>query len=417
MTATIGAGQSYGLLTADTVPAYIAGRPALASRLDPALITGVREVGDGNLNLVFIVEAAGVPGLVLKQSLPYVRTDPGWPMTPDRNASEARALRAHGFVAGPYVPAIYEEDAERHVVAIEDLSDHRVWRGALNEGLRHEDAAADLGRYAARVAFGTSVFGLSAPDQKAALVASVNPQLCQITEDLVYTEPYIRHEHNVVLPANEPDVAAYAGDPDVRAAVGAARLTFMTHAEALIHGDLHTGSVLVRAERPGAPRSTKAFDTEFAFYGPAGFDVGALWGNYVLAAARALALGDERHATWVLAQAEETWRAYQAQFRELWPLRVYPRVFGDTVRERFLAKVRGDAVAVAGAKAARRIIGFAKVSDIETLPEDLRARAARGVLRAARLLLVEGLPPDTGPSGVPALFDRVGQILTDSTGR
>jgi 5-methylthioribose kinase len=354
---------------------------------------------------------------VLKQSLPYVRTDPSWPMTPDRNGFEARALRAHGAVAGAYVPAIYDEDPGRHVIAIEDLSDHRVWRGALNEGARHEGAAADLGRYVARAAFGTSVFGLDALEQKAALASSVNAQLCRITEDLVFTEPYIRHEHNRVLPANEPDVAAYAGDPDVLAAVGAAKLTFMTHAEALIHGDLHTGSVLVRAEEPGAPRSTRAFDSEFAFYGPVGFDVGALWANYALAAARALALGDETHAAWVLAQADATWQAFDTQFRELWPGRADPRVYGDAVLERFLAKVRGDAVAVAGAKAARRIIGFAKVSDIETLPEDLRAGAARGVLGAARLLLLEGPSAVERPSGVAALFDRVGGVLAGATGR
>jgi 5-methylthioribose kinase len=411
MTAMIGAGQSYELLTAGSVPAHIAGRPALVSLLDPALVTGVREVGDGNLNLVFVVEAAGAPGLVLKQSLPYVRTDPAWPMTPDRNGSEARALRAHGAVAGAYVPAIYDEDTARHVIAIEDLSDHRVWRGELNDGARHEGAAADLGRYAARVAFGTSVFGLGALEQKAALASSVNAQLCQITEDLVFTEPYVRHEHNRVLQANEADVAAYARDPDVLAAVGAAKLTFMTHAEALIHGDLHTGSVLVRA---GEPRSTRAFDVEFAFYGPVGFDVGALWANYVLAAARALALGDQRHATWVLAQADETWRAFHGQFTELWPDRADPRVFGDAVLERFLAKVRRDAVAVAGAEAARRIIGFAKVSDIETLPEEPRAAAARGVLRAARLLLVEGAPLVERPPGVAGLFDRVGHVLSDA---
>ena len=46
--------------------------------------------------------------------------------------------------------------------------------------------------------------------------------------------------------ASRADVAAYADDPDVIAAIGAAKWNFMTHAEALIHGDLHTGSVMVR---------------------------------------------------------------------------------------------------------------------------------------------------------------------------
>ncbi|MGV9384215.1 S-methyl-5-thioribose kinase [Nonomuraea sp. NPDC003707] len=388
--------MSYEVLTVETVPGYVAGRPELARFGE---VTRVREVGDGNLNLVFVIEATG-GGLVLKQALPYVRVDPTWPITPERNDIESRALRVHNRVAPGLVPEIYDADPARHVIAIEDLSDHRVWRGALNEGLRHEGAAGDLGRYVAKVAFGTSVFGLGAKAYKEALIASANPELCEITEDLVFTEPYITHEHNRIAPANAADVAAYAGDPEVRAAIGAAKLAFMTHAEALVHGDLHTGSVLVRDEPP----ATRAFDVEFAFYGPVGFDLGALWGNYVLAAARALALGDDAQAAWVLAQAGATWEGFAGEFAALWPGRADPRVID---LEPYLAKVHADAAAFAAAKAARRVIGFARVTDIETLPEDVRAGAVAGVLRAARFLLVEGVRhAETKP-----LFDRVGEVL------
>ncbi|MGP3962367.1 S-methyl-5-thioribose kinase [Nonomuraea sp. 3N208] len=391
--------MSYELLTVDTVPGYVATRPALARF---GAVSRVREVGDGNLNLVFVAEADG-GGLVLKQALPYVRVDPTWPITPERNGIEGRALHVHNQVAPGLVPELYDTDDEWHVIAIEDLSDHRVWRGALNEGLRHEGVAEDLGRYVAKVAFGTSVFGLGAKGHKAAVATTANPELCEITEDLVFTEPYISHEHNRILPANEADVAAYAGDPGVRAAIGAAKLAFMTHAEALIHGDLHTGSVLVRDE----PHSTRAFDVEFAFYGPVGFDVGALWGNYVLAAVRALVLGEDAHAAWVLAQAAETWQGFTDEFAALWPGRADPRVID---LESYLAKVYADAVPFAAAKAARRVIGFSPVSDIETLPEQRRERAIRAVLAAARLLL-------TGErrQGEPKpLFDRVGQVMAEA---
>ncbi|MEV0391262.1 S-methyl-5-thioribose kinase [Nonomuraea sp. NPDC050643] len=393
--------MSYELLTVDTVAGYVATRPALARF---GAVSRVREVGDGNLNLVFVA-AAEHGGLVLKQALPYVRVDPTWPITPERNGIEGRALRVHNRVAPGLVPEIHDADPDRHVIAIEDLSDHRVWRGALNEGLRHEGVAADLGRYVAKVAFGTSVFGLGAKGHKAALATAANPELCEITEDLVFTEPYITHEHNRVLPANAADVAAYAGDPDVRAAIGAAKLAFLTHAEALIHGDLHTGSVLVRDE----PHSARAFDAEFAFYGPVGFDVGALWGNYVLAAARAVVLGDDAHAAWVLAQAGETWQGFAEEFTRLWPGRADPRIID---LDPYLAQVYADAVPFAAAKAARRVIGFSAVSDIESLPEDLRVRAIRAVLAAARLLLTA-----PAPRGEPKpLFERVGQVLAEAGG-
>ena len=56
------------------------------------------------------------------------------------------------------------------------------------------------------------------------------------------------------------------------------KLKFLTSAEALVHGDLHTGSIMVTEE------DTRAIDPEFAFFGPMGFDVGALIGNLLIAA-------------------------------------------------------------------------------------------------------------------------------------
>ena len=55
------------------------------------------------------------------------------------------------------------------------------------------------------------------------------------------------------------------------------QLRFCERAQALVHGDLHTGSVMVTKD------STQVIDPEFAFYGPMGFDVGAFIGNLILA--------------------------------------------------------------------------------------------------------------------------------------
>ena len=381
--------DTYEILSASTVVDYVARTPELRAVLDPTTIERVREVGDGNLNLVFVLSASDGHGLVLKQALPYVRlVGPAWPMTPDRARHEALALSVHGRLAPELVPTLYHFDPERYVVAMEDLSDHRVWRQALNAGERDEGAAADMGEYVARVAFGTSVFGMGADEQKTLLVDAVNPQLCGITEDLVFTEPYVPAGRNSTLPANDADARELAADDAMIREMGWLKWQFMTQAEALIHGDLHTGSVMVRPAADGLARSTKAFDSEFAFYGPIGFDLGALFGNYVIAAARAFALGDAARALWALGLWRETWTAFETCFRELWPGRVDPRVFRDGTLEDYLSRARLDGAGFAAAKMARRIVGLAKTADIETLPEHLREGAARGVLRAARHIAV-----------------------------
>src|SRR4051812_13611831 len=73
--------EGYRALAEGTVAGYLAGLPAISDRLggDPSSWR-VREVGDGNLNLVFLVEGAS-GDVCVKQALPYVRlVGEGWPL-------------------------------------------------------------------------------------------------------------------------------------------------------------------------------------------------------------------------------------------------------------------------------------------------------------------------------------------------
>ncbi|WZH38608.1 MAG: S-methyl-5-thioribose kinase [Microbacterium enclense] len=369
-------------LTVETVPAYLSARPHLAGPVDPASIVSVVEVGDGNLNLVFIVTDAAGHGVVVKQSLPHVRVDPSWPLTRERAAREAVVLGAHEKIDPAHVPAFYGFDVEALALSIEDLSDHAVWRGELIAGRVHPYAAAELGRYVGAIGFATSVFGTPGPERRRRIAEATNPELSEITEDLVFTEPYVDHEHNGWLPANDDDVRELRADRAFVREMGLAKQRFQESTQSLMHGDLHTGSVFVRAE--GA--SVRAFDSEFGTYGPTGFDLGAVWANLVIAAARAHVLGRSADAETLLRLPVELVDAFEVEFRRRWPDRVDPRVYGDDVLEHTLAVVRSDAAAYAAAKAVRRIVGFSKVADIQTLPEPERALASRLVLRIARTL-------------------------------
>ncbi|MHB1492068.1 MAG: S-methyl-5-thioribose kinase [Cellulomonas sp.] len=377
---------TYEFLTVDTVADYVRSVPGLAQRIDPDQLVSVREIGDGNLNLVFLLHDSTGRGLVLKQALPYVRmTGEGWPMTPTRARFEVDSLRAHHDLLPEHVVEVYDYDPDRFIIAMEDLSDHWVWRGALNEGLTHDGAAAAIGRYVGAVAFGTSALALERTALAQAVAAAVNPELCLITEDLVFSEPSVDAGRNGVLPQNKQDADDLAADEDFVTAMGRAKWLFMTKSEALIHGDLHTGSVMVRApEGSTTCDSVKAFDSEFAFYGPVAFDLGALWANYVIAAARAYALGNEARATWALGMIEQTWDGFESEFRTRWADRRDSRVWREPFLEQLLATWSQESRLFAAAEMSRRIVGAAKTKDIETLPENVREGAARGVLLAAR---------------------------------
>ncbi|MDU5516141.1 MAG: hypothetical protein E6098_09645 [Cutibacterium avidum] len=109
-------------------------------------MASVREIGDGNLNLVFLLKYEDGWGLYIKLALPYVRmTGEGRPMTPDRARHEVESLQTHGALVPDLVPKVYFYDPMRYIFVIEDMFDHEVWRGALNKSEAHDGVAAEVG--------------------------------------------------------------------------------------------------------------------------------------------------------------------------------------------------------------------------------------------------------------------------------
>ena len=95
----------------------------------------VREVGDGNLNLVFIVEGA-TGAAVVKQALPYVRlVGDSWPLPLKRSFFEYHALTRQEARAPGSVPAIYHFDEGQALIIMEYLAPpHIILRRALIDG-------------------------------------------------------------------------------------------------------------------------------------------------------------------------------------------------------------------------------------------------------------------------------------------
>jgi 5-methylthioribose kinase len=226
-----------------------------------------KEIGDGNLNLVFRVSDQHGHSLIFKQALPYARVvGESWPLTVDRSRIECAALRKHGELAPGRVPVVYDFDAEQATIAMEDLSAYTVMRTALIHGYRGEAVYQKLGEYLAKTLFFTSDLYLDPVDKKRFVQEFINPELCRITELLIFTDPYYDAETNVIPPELANEVRDLWSDAPLKQAVARLKSTFLTRAESLLHGDLHTGSIMVQGD------DVRVFDAEFAFFGPVGFD-------------------------------------------------------------------------------------------------------------------------------------------------
>lgn len=383
------------MLTVATVPDYIASRRQLAGLIANQGMS-VTEVGDGNLNQVFICHGADGRKLVLKQALPYVRlVGPSWPMTEQRAAREAAAIRAHSAVSDA-VCRLIDFDDDWHVLALEDLTDHTVLRTHLNAGGDHTGVAEVIGSYVADVAFGTSFLTLSEEQFRLRAAASVNSELCALTEDVIFTEPFLGAQRNSVRPSVQPTADALQGDAHWVAAAMAMKLRFLTVQEALLHGDLHTGSIFVRRptvsdsvpQQRSKTLSVKAFDSEFAFYGPIGFDLGLLWANLLAAGVRAWVVGEHERGSSLFAAVQGSWDSFVGRMWQLWPGRQAAEKYPDAFLRQWLDAIGVDAFGFAGCEAARRVIGLAKISDVESLDGEQHRQAATAILQLSRLTLV-----------------------------
>lgn len=111
--------QVFEALSAETLPHRLGGNSALREKIgEDASRWTVQEVGDGNLNLVFIV--TGSKGTaVVKQALPYVRlVGESWPLPLKRSFFEYHALVRQAARAPGMVPEIFFFDETQALIVM-----------------------------------------------------------------------------------------------------------------------------------------------------------------------------------------------------------------------------------------------------------------------------------------------------------
>src|SRR5690606_35746759 len=139
-------------------------------------------------------------------------------------------------------PQVYLYDDEMSLVAMEHLSQHEVMRKPLVARKRFPRFADQISTFLANVLFKTSDLYLSGVDKKALQATYINPHLCKIQEDFVFTNPYMESPENNWNPEIDPEVQAVRSNTALKLAIAELKEKYMTQGQALIHSDLHTGS-------------------------------------------------------------------------------------------------------------------------------------------------------------------------------
>ncbi len=396
--------SSYEPLTPESLPRRLASLPTVADAVGgPPENWSVQEVGDGNLNLVFIV--GGTSGtVIIKQALPYVRlVGDSWPLGLQRAFFEYNALIRQETVSAGVVPAVLHFDEAQALIVMEYLTPHIILRNKMMKGEQVTALGEEMGVFCARTAFRCSDLHMPTERKKADVALfSGNVELCDITETLVFTDPYFDAEMNRhTTPHLDGIVAELRNDAALKIEVQHLKRAFTAKAETLCHGDLHTGSIMVTGD------SVRIIDPEFALYGPMGFDIGMLIGNFLMAHHAVPAHISDRAAcsayqAWLLEVTRATWTSFATEFRTLWATErngiLYPKsLYEDqghdsaSIRacDEVLAEIWTDLLGFAGVEMHRRILGLAHIAEFDTIEDpDQRAPLEEKSLRLGRELVL-----------------------------
>ncbi len=353
----------------------------------------VREIGDGNLNFVYVIKSPK-KSLILKQAVPYLRcvgTD--YPLDKERMTFEIEALKIEKEIAPDFVPEIYYSSHEMSLVVMQNLDRHKILRSEMINRVIFPKLSEHISTFLADTLFYTSDFFLSSKEKKENVKKFINIELCKITEDFIFTHPYEENETNEYNPKLDMSVVkSFRENRDIKVAVAKLRYKFMSEAQALLHGDLHSGSIMLNQNE------TYVIDPEFAFYGPMGFDIGIYLANLAMSYL-SLDKNETEYQEYVLGMIKDTWELFAQKFKtnminhekKIKSLQFdYPNGIKhyEYFVDGFINDILQDSIGFMACEMFRRTVGLAKVADVAGIEDlDKRAEVEKRVLLSASKLI------------------------------
>ena len=372
--------QEHFLMDTQRIKQYVMEKLGVFPTDAPLTVT---EIGDGNINYVFrVVNEATQESLIIKQADVLLRSS-GRPLAIDRNRIEAEILRLQNDLAPQFVPEVYYYDQKMHALTMEDVSDYQNMRYELIDKKVFPNFSEEIAEYLSRTLLLTSDLVLDRGVKKQRVKEFINPEMCDISEDLVFTEPYDDYkQQNILTPGNERFVREnlYENEP-LQAEVALLRNNFMNNAQSLLHGDLHTGSIFIN------PSGLKVIDPEFAFYGPAGYDIGNVLAHLYFPMVKNLfdPSGDPAFHQWIKETIAAVYDQVQAKLSMCYDEAVTFSLYRNhAFKDTMLQGIMADAAGYAGTEIIRRVVGDSKVKELSLIASDKK-------IAAEQMLITQGI--------------------------
>ena len=363
------------------------------------------DISSGNINYIYrIINKKTRESYILKFADNATRVNPDGFLSPDRNAHEAGVLQYYNSIRDDVAPKVFCVNKKKHYFLMEDIVPSIPLREALMMGVMPCNLAHWIASFIVDMSFPLLDILNSDRDVDRPCFLTYSNTLIKITENLVFTFPYYDERHrNVYTKENETFLKKMVcNDRNIQLLSAKMREKFKVYKQSLIHGDLHTGSILVKFMGDkviGSISNNMRFyvvDAEFGFYGPIAYDVGNALAHLYFA----------KVYNMVMAENEEKEKAmlsyYEGQIKAL-PKFVHKlgcEKLKDTYHSplynydfilSYLDDMIKDSIYYCGLEIIRRVVGSAKVPEIESIEDSLeRLEIEKEMIHIALGLLSSG---------------------------
>ncbi|MGG5372394.1 S-methyl-5-thioribose kinase [Enterococcus sp. AZ196] len=398
--------KEHFLMKEDDIKEYIVNHLELFEHADNLAVS---EIGDGNINYVHLVtDTVTKKSVVVKQADKYLRSS-GRLLDLSRNRIEAEILRIQHELAPEYIPEVFDYNETMAAVTMENISEYKNMRYELIDQKIFPSFSEEISDFLAKVLIPTTDLVLDSGTKKRRVDAFTNIDMCDISENLVLTEPFDDYKkQNIITPGNEEFVEEHLySDQALQMEVAWLRNNYMNNAQALIHGDLHTGSIFINQS------GTKIIDPEFAFYGPMGYDIGNVLAHMYFP----LVLDLTRNAAeapfdeWLLSSIREIFDKVQEKFGRVYDELVQSKLYqNDAFKKQYISEVMADSLGYAGTEIIRRVVGDSKVKELSLISPERKIEAERLLINCGIQLIKDRRVITTGQGLVDAFNKCKGGI-------
>lgn len=356
--------DNYKVFTDSDVLAYIKANNQWFSSTDNLK---VNEISDGNLNSVFRVSHANEDkSIIVKQALPYIRcVGEAWQLTRERASKEINVLLEHAKYALESTVKILHYDHDKSLIILEDLAEFKILRTVLLEDKLLNINNELIAKHLAKTLFYTSEFALDFKQKALLEVKGANPEMCQTTDVVFFSDPYYDAPNNNIAQGLELEAEKLWNNLELHKAVSILQSKFKNQRQALIHGDLHTGSIMIYNDK------IKVIDAEFGFYGPMGFDIGLYLANLILNYSSLVGHFSQdtlvQKQDLLLNSIKTVVEIFEKTLFDLIKEHSSNPLFSDDVIKSIINNIWQDSLGFAGTEIIRRVIGIAHVIDVDSI--------------------------------------------------